>query len=174
MASKNKIFVNRRFQRSIRLDTDLSDPNALHGFICPPTFEQALVTFAHHVKESGQGAFTWTGPFGGGKSSLAVVLSALLSDDTKVLNSAKLLAGSAGKEVRNSLKAGSKGFRTLAVVGRKQDCPTLIAEAMKREGMIRKPIEPGADLGERVLSSLKRLSQQDKHCLLYTSDAADE
>lgn len=163
MASKSKISVNRRFQRSIRLDTDLSDSNALHGFICPTTFEKALTTFSHHVKESGQGAFTWTGPFGGGKSSLAVVLSALLSDDKKVLNSAKSLAGSAGKEVRDSLKAGSKGFRTLAVVGRKQDCPTLIAEAMKREGMIRKPIEPGADLGERVLGSLKRLSQQDKH-----------
>lgn len=163
MATKNKITVNRRFQRSIRLDTDLDDPNALHGFICPQTFEQALVTLARHVKDSGQGAFTWTGPFGGGKSSLAVVLSALLSSDKKVLANAKDLAGSAGKEVRDALKAGSKGYRALAVVGRKQDCPTLIADAMKRDGMIRKPIDAGSDLGEKVLSSLKRLSQQDKY-----------
>lgn len=163
MAGKNNVAVNRRFQRSIRLDTDLGDPNALHGFICPHSFEQALLTFARHVNESGQGAFTWTGPFGGGKSSLAVVLSALLSSNKKTLANARELAGGAGKEVRAALKAGSKGYRTLAIVGRKQDCPTLIAEAMKRDGMIRKEMDAGSDLGGKVLASLKRVSQQDKH-----------
>ena len=79
MGLENDVVVRRRFQRAIRLDTDLVDPLALQGFVCPPTFASALTTLSQQVKDAGHGAFTWTGPFGGGKSSLAVVLSALLT-----------------------------------------------------------------------------------------------
>ena len=65
--------VARRYQRAIRIDTDLGNPAALEGFICPRSSAEVLETMARHVAENGQGAFTWTGPYGGGKSSLAVV-----------------------------------------------------------------------------------------------------
>jgi hypothetical protein len=74
----DKVRVNRRFQRSIRVDTDIDDVVALEGFTCPPSSAQALISMARQVSETGQGAFTWTGPYGSGKSSLAVALAALL------------------------------------------------------------------------------------------------
>ena len=31
----DRVHVGRRFRRSIRIDTDLSDSSALEGFVCP-------------------------------------------------------------------------------------------------------------------------------------------
>ena len=77
----DKVRVNRRFQRSIRVDTDIDEPSALEGFVCPSSTAQALLSMARQVVETCQGAFTWTGPYGSGKSSLAVALAALLGHD---------------------------------------------------------------------------------------------
>ena len=35
MAPARRVHVARRFQRAVRIDTDLGDPRALEGFICP-------------------------------------------------------------------------------------------------------------------------------------------
>ena len=74
MALADQVHVARRYQLAIRLDSDLGNPAALEGFICPRSSGEVLRTMARHVAESGQGAFTWTGPYGSGKSSLAVAL----------------------------------------------------------------------------------------------------
>ena len=39
-----------------------------------------LESLARHVLDTDQCAFTWTGPYGGGKSSLAVALGSLLGE----------------------------------------------------------------------------------------------
>ena len=83
----------RRYQRAIRIDTDLGDPAALEGFICPRSSAEVLETMARHVTESGQGAFTWTGPYGSGKSSLAVALSAALNGDKALRRHAASILG---------------------------------------------------------------------------------
>ena len=79
MLLADRVSVSRRFQRAIRIDTDYGDPTALDGFHCPRSCAVILETMAHHVAETGQGAFTWTGPYGSGKSSLAVALASLLN-----------------------------------------------------------------------------------------------
>jgi hypothetical protein len=79
MSLIERVHIARRFQRSVRIDADLSDPESLVGFICPQSSADVLLSMAHHVAETGQGAFTWTGPYGSGKSSLVVALSALLN-----------------------------------------------------------------------------------------------
>ena len=78
------VSVARRFQRSVRIDSDLTDPGALDGFVCPRSSAEVLESMALHVAERGQGAFTWTGPYGSGKSSLVIALSGLLSGDPEV------------------------------------------------------------------------------------------
>ena len=83
MPLADHVSVSRRFQRAIRIDTDLSEPSALEGFVCPRSFGVLLEDMARHISENGQGAFTWTGPYGSGKSSLAVALSALLNGDAE-------------------------------------------------------------------------------------------
>ena len=158
MGRHSTVVVNRRFQRSIRLDTDLNDINALHGFICPPTFANALATLATQSRESGQGAYTWTGPFGGGKSSLAVVLSALLTKPDARRRAALKITGDAGKNVVDTFKPGRYGYRSVAVVGRKQDCAEQLAEALRRDNLIRKTIKTNSDGGKALLETIKSVA----------------
>ena len=93
MPLANRVTVSRRFQRAIRIDTDLDDPSALEGFVCPQSSAAVLETMARHVSETGQGAFTWTGPYGSGKSSLVIALSALLGGDEQTRCSAASVIG---------------------------------------------------------------------------------
>jgi hypothetical protein len=116
----DKVRVNRRFQRSIRVDTDIDDAVALEGFTCPPSSAQALISMARQVSETGQGAFTWTGPYGSGKSSLAVALAALLGADKRRRSVAQAAVGSdAAGEIQTLLKVGRKGMDRAA--GRRQE-----------------------------------------------------
>jgi len=69
--------ITPRFRRSVRLDTDFASATAIDGFHCPASFRAAVKFMASHVADTEQGAFTWTGPYGGGKSSLAVALACL-------------------------------------------------------------------------------------------------
>ena len=93
MALAEHVHIARRFQRAIRIDTDLTSLSALEGFICPQSSAEVLQTMARHVGETGQGAFTWTGPYGSGKSSLAVALSALLNGNAKLRGYARSILG---------------------------------------------------------------------------------
>ena len=163
MSLKNDVQIRRRFQRSIRLDTDLDDPLALQGFICPPTFAHALTTLSQQVKDAGHAAFTWTGPFGGGKSSLAVVMSALLGAPGVKRRRAMSAVGGPAKAIVDALKPGRRGYRSLAVVGRKQDCAVLIAHALRRDRLIRQPIDTQSDGGEALLETLVRIAKRPKH-----------
>ena len=89
MALADRIRIARRFQRAVRIDSDLGNAATLDGFICPRSSAEVLETMARHVAENGQGAFTWTGPYGSGKSSLAIALSALLDGDKKLARNAE-------------------------------------------------------------------------------------
>ena len=163
MSLRKDVVVRRRFQRSIRLDTDLGDTLALQGFVCPPTFAHVLTTLSEQVKDTAHGAFTWTGPFGGGKSSLAVVLSALLNAPGAARKQAMLVVGSPAKDIVDALKPGRYGYCSLAVVGRKQDSAQLIADALKRDGLIRKAINTESDGGQSLLDALAKIAKRPKH-----------
>ena len=77
----NAVRIRRHYQRSIRLDADLGRLDALEGYICHRSASASLDTMSRQILESNQRAFTWTGPFGGGKSSLAVALASALCPD---------------------------------------------------------------------------------------------
>ena len=162
--TSSDITIERRFHRSIRIDKDLGDPDALAGFICPKSFESVLLSVTEHIDQSGQSAFTWTGPFGGGKSSLSIVLSALLSGNRCTRKTAIELTGDAGQHVVERLKPGNKGYRTVAVVGRKESAATLLRDAMKREKhFYRESKNSELNLEKRLLESLERVSNQDQN-----------
>ena len=141
MPLSNHVRVARRFQKSIRVDSDLGDVGALEGFVCPQSSADILLTLARHVAEARQGAFTWTGPYGSGKSSLAVALAALLSGDAKTQRAAtKALGPKLIKEMRKSLPTGSKGWRILPVVARRGDPVAVIGEAIVKARLgVREP-----------------------------------
>jgi len=137
MLLKDRVRIARRFLRSVRIDADLGDANALDGFVCPQSSAEVLATMARHVSETGQGAFTWTGPYGSGKSSLAVALAALLNGDAGLQKqAAKVFGRSLTNTIRKALPTGTKGWRILPVVGRRDDPVAVIGEAAKRTALV--------------------------------------
>ena len=72
------ITVERRYQRSINIEQDFVSGNALAGYIFPESAKTALLSMSEQISRGGQGSFTWTGPYGSGKSSLALALASLL------------------------------------------------------------------------------------------------
>ncbi len=88
MMLADHVSIARRFQRSIRLDADLSRVDALQGFVCQRSAADGLLGMASQITQTAQRAFTWTGPYGGGKSSLAVTLAGLLGPKGAVRNAA--------------------------------------------------------------------------------------
>lgn len=123
------VHVRRRFQRSIRVDTDL-DAAALEGFVCPHGAAESLASMARQVKEAGQGAFTWTGPYGCGKSSLAVALAALLGDPALKAAARAAIGAKVATGLQAALDPGSLGWTVLPVVGSRSDAAAAVASAL--------------------------------------------
>lgn len=136
MALNKRVQISRRFLRSIRIDADLGEANALDGFVCPQSSAEVLMTLARHVSETGQGAFTWTGPYGSGKSSLVVAMSALLNGNAELQKqAAKVFGKPLTTTMWNALPTGSKGWRIVPVVGRRDTPVHVIGEAVKKAGI---------------------------------------
>ncbi len=137
MPLNGKVRIARRFLRSIRIDADLGEANALDGFVCPQSSADVLLTMARHVSENRQGAFTWTGPYGSGKSSLVVAMSALLTGNAGLQKqAAKVFGQKLTKNMWDSLPTGSKGWRVLPVVGRRDTPVNVIGDAVKEAGLV--------------------------------------
>ena len=134
----DQVHIARRFQRSVRIDTDHNDISALEGFVCPRSSVDVLSTVGHHVAETGHGAFTWTGPYGSGKSSLVVALSALLSGDEALRAKASDAIGQkAANDILEALPPRSKGWLTVPVIGRRENAAQVIGEALEERGIVK-------------------------------------
>ena len=70
--------ISRQFLRSIQIDDDFGREDALSGYVCQGTARSLLESMSEQILETKQRAFTWTGPYGGGKSSLALMLCSLV------------------------------------------------------------------------------------------------
>ena len=137
MALHERVRIARRFLRSIRIDDDLGESAALEGFVCPQSSADVLMTMARHVSETGHGAFTWTGPYGSGKSSLVVALSALLNSNAGLRDKAAQVFGqSLTKTIWNALPMGDKGWHVVPVVGRRDHPVSVIGEAVRNAGLV--------------------------------------
>jgi hypothetical protein len=133
------VHVARRFQRSIRIDVDLRDPEALEGFVCPQSSAELLAAMARHVAETGHGAFTWTGPYGSGKSSLVVALAAALNGSAKLrAEAASTIGKGATKVLWEALPPKSLGWRILPVVAQRAAPSEIIGAALVANRYIQK------------------------------------
>ena len=138
MPLADRVTVSRRFQRAIRIDTDLGKPSALEGFVCPRSSAALLENMARHVSESGQGAFTWTGPYGSGKSSLAIALSALLNgDEAKRKHAASLIGGDTAEAIWEAFPPHARGWHILPIVGRRDRPEQVVGEALESRRLVK-------------------------------------
>lgn len=78
MTLSSIVEIDRRFARSARVDADLKGHPPLVGYVMQASIAKALTAMATSQVDSGQGAFTWTGPYGGGKSSAALLIANLI------------------------------------------------------------------------------------------------
>ena len=158
MALSHRIRIARRFQRAVRIDSDLGDPAALEGFICPRSSAEVLQTMALHVSEYGQGAFTWTGPYGCGKSSLVLALSAALKGEKEFSgNPASVLGRKTTGIIRRALPPRTRGWRILPVVGRRESPAQVIGEAIVATSYL-SGRKPKTWTDKRVLDALDKIA----------------
>src|SRR5688572_3743317 len=87
------VTVERRFALSARLDTDLNGTPPLTGYVLQTSVRKSLNTMLSGLIEGGQYAFTWTGPYGGGKSCAALLVANLVGGNRKQLALAEEIAG---------------------------------------------------------------------------------
>jgi phosphoribosyl-AMP cyclohydrolase len=77
MALDKKVRISNEFIRSINLVDDQDNEGILKNFILTHSSEKALLSLLEHSSTGKQSAFTWTGPYGSGKSVLALFLAYL-------------------------------------------------------------------------------------------------
>ena len=162
MGLAEHVRVSRRFQRAIRIDTDLRDPAVLEGFVCPQSSAEVLETMAQHILETGQGAFTWTGPYGGGKSSLAVVLGAMLNGKPDLRSKAAAILGvRTSALVFKALPPRTRGWLVLPVSGRRGRPVQVIGEAIETTRILTKDKVPAAWSEKTILETLEEIAARN-------------
>jgi hypothetical protein len=119
--------IVRHYRRSVRIDADLGRQDALDGYVLTETAKEALSVMTRQIAGSNQRAFTWTGPYGGGKSSLALVLAAAVADDELLKNKADGLIGEI-PFFREAFDTDSGKWLVIPVVGRRN---SVLAEVSK-------------------------------------------
>lgn len=122
--------IDRRFARSARIDADLNGTPPLVGYVMQASVAKALTTLAESQIESHQGAFTWTGPYGGGKSSAALLVANLIAGAP---DNRKIARKIAGKELttayQKAFPEAAGPWKVVAVTGSRMRLRDAIADA---------------------------------------------
>jgi hypothetical protein len=126
------VHVSRHYQRSIRIDIDLGRPDALDGYICHGTATAVLSSMTKQLMESNQRAFTWTGPFGGGKSSLAVAFASALGSDQHLRAKARDVLKLEDLPSFDQAMPCRKGWLTVPIVGKRASVVSELAKGLRR------------------------------------------
>jgi len=114
------VSISRQFLRSIRLDADFGREDALSGYVCQGTARSLLESMARQLVSTRQRAFTWTGPYGGGKSSLALMLCSLVGPNPRLRARARdILDLPADSPVNRAFDARGEGWLVVPVVGKR-------------------------------------------------------
>lgn len=118
MPLNDLVHISGRFLRSIRIDTDSSE-QSLEGFVFPASLKELLLNMGSQQEGIQQSAYTWTGPYGSGKSSLAMVFSQLLGSPTKNRNKAATIVGDDDfvSQLQECFPPKREGWRFLNVIG---------------------------------------------------------
>jgi len=157
-----RVEVNRQFQRSIQLDADIVRTDALAGYICQPSARNALTVVARHLNDSQQRAFTWTGPYGGGKSTLALVLGHLAGGTPGMRQRAKQALKIENSDEICVAFGGRKPWLVLPVVGRRQSAEEAIGQVIDRLAPQRGP-KPTRSGRRDIVSELVRRAENPEY-----------
>ena len=140
----SSVNINTSFQRSARIDNKISK-EFLDHFVFHDTSKKVLNQISSSLINSNQSGFTLTGPYGTGKSSLALFLKALISKENSIKKQAENIANFNNKHLFSRVFLNKKHWFTLNVIGSKDDPINSIAEQIDEtvnENWISKTIPP--------------------------------
>jgi len=124
--------ISRQYQRSIRIDADVGRADALDGYIFHSTASSVIDGMCRQVASTNQRSFTWTGPFGGGKSSLAVALASALHPDKALRTKARSALQLDSKPAFDKAFPVRKGWLVVPVVGRRGSIVSELGAATRK------------------------------------------
>lgn len=161
--------IARSYQRSIRLDADYGRVDALEGYICHGTARAVLSNLAKQLLLSNQRAFTWTGPYGGGKSSLALTLCSALSKNPILQAKARSVLKIDSLPIFDqALPVGGGGWLVIPVVGRRGSVVQEIAKSLAR---VTDQPEPKAKVSANaIIRTLTEISATEPQGVLLVID----
>lgn len=113
------VHISHQYQRSIRIDADIGRSDALDGYIIHATAASVVAGMCRQLASTNQRSFTWTGPFGGGKSSLAVALASALHPDESLRTKARTALKLDSKPDFDQAFPVQDGWLVVPVVGRR-------------------------------------------------------
>lgn len=108
--------IATRQQRSTRIDSDLS-PEFFQGLVYHGTAQSTLETLFRQYSQTGQTAYTLTGPYGSGKSTIALLLTGLLHESPQMRDAAFKIINEESKVLFNKSIHYSKGWLQIRAVG---------------------------------------------------------
>ncbi len=153
------VSVDRQFLRSVRLDTDFGRTDALHGYVLQPSGYAALETVANYINNSQQRAFTWTGPYGGGKSSLALALASLAGSDENIRTIARETLGLKKRDPVVTLFGVGKPWTVLNIVGKRESIVSEIARSIDKNFRGNRGRKPQTNGRRDVITELVRQAE---------------
>ena len=124
--------ISRQYQRSIRIDGDIGRADALNGYVFHATASSVVDGMCTLLEGTNQRSFTWTGPFGGGKSSLAVALASALHSDSALRKKARKALHLDSKPAFDKAFPVRKGWLILPVVGRRGSVVAEMGAAIRK------------------------------------------
>lgn len=147
--------ISPYYQRSVLLNAD--EAEAISGFVCHETAKKLLENMAQQVALGNQRAFTWTGPFGTGKSLLALTLASTLNSSVKERDQARVLLNSKDIEYFDTaFSCSSKGWLVLPIVGTHRSVSEVLSDALFKATGIK------SDSPSHLLQNLSTLSDSKK------------
>ena len=124
--------ISPQYQRSIRIDADIGRADALDGYIFHSTASSVIDGMCKQVAGTNQRSFTWTGPFGGGKSSLAVVIASALHPDKNLRVKARAALQLDAKPTFDKAFPVGKGWLVVPTVGRRGSVVSELGAAIRK------------------------------------------
>lgn len=116
MTLANQYSIAVRHQRSTRIDSDLN-ADFFPGLVYHGTAQTALDTLLRQFGQTGQSAYTLTGPYGSGKSTIALLLTGLLNADKKIKKAANDTINEETHSLLQSSLTYKKGWLQIRAVG---------------------------------------------------------
>ena len=159
--------ISRQFLRSIQIDDDFGREDALSGYVCQGTARSLLESMSEQVLETKQRAFTWTGPYGGGKSSLALMLCSLVGPNPSLREKAKkILSLPSDSKIYKAFHAKGNGWTVLPVVGKRVSIREQLISTIEKRTSIILAKKKTTD----VISELLTIANTNKQGLLLIID----